>query len=167
MRLAAVIALLGYLAGAGPARAQSCVPIRLLLVEVRDPTGRRIAPATLDSIVATSTTERGLKAVRARVYPSAAALVGDTATLLRLPVPLCYLRLDQLMLHSGRQRMHLKFDLVLDTQYIRPGTSTFLIQAPAFQHATFRLRWDATQRGGQPEAPRFMPDRVWERVPTR
>ncbi len=161
MRLTCIFGIgwLLSLAAAGEARAQSCWPIRVLL-EVRDSAGRRMDPAGLDSATYTvrdrAPRTMGLRGPNVRAGR-------DTTAALEWTGHGCHLRLQRVTLYEGGRVMNLDFDMDIDSAR-RLGPSAFVIRAPALEQATFRLRWDPSERGGSAEDPeRLLGDR-WERV---
>jgi hypothetical protein len=158
MNVRLALALATLLGTAGFARAQSCWPVEVRL-EVRDASGQRIAPASLDSVI--TTPARGDERLRER--SGARPAHRDTSSYLQLSGSGCRLQVDRVSLYDGAHAMHLDFDMVLDSDR-RRGPSSFVIEAPPFRPGTFHLAWDPEETGGAPGAPQRLSDRRWKRV---
>ncbi|HEX8386439.1 MAG TPA: hypothetical protein VF576_09660 [Rubricoccaceae bacterium] len=157
-RLLRLLVLLTLTTVVSDAEAQSCWPVAVL-VEVRDPSGRRVDPASLDSVVTREDgRERALFGRNAR--PPAAL---DTTAYVWQAGAGCRVRVDRMTLYGGGHTMHLDFGMEVDSD-ARRGPSSFAVQTPSLRSETFRLRWDPTEPGGTPDDPTRLTAERWERV---
>lgn len=157
MRLAWIAGLVMTLAATSTAGAQSCWPVAVLL-EVRDSAGRRVDPASMDSVVTDTTAAPAPQRMSAPYTPAPAAR--DSANLLQWSRAGCAIRLRRVSLYSGGRAMHLYFDMYVNSER-RRGPSTFVVQAPPFQPGTFRLRFDPAEQGGPSRSPRRLTADRW------
>ena len=151
------------------ARAQSCWPVAVLL-EVRDADGTRMDPAELDSVATLPADWRpgrdgrvpraGVAPARVRVPYGPAPAHREPAYLLKWSQAGCRLRIDEVTLYRGGEAMRLDFSMVVDSG-LRGDPSTFVIEAPPFQSASFRLRWDPMEPGGRGDAPQRLGAERW------
>jgi hypothetical protein len=157
----AIAGVLLFLAAA-PAAAQSCSRVAVL-VEVRDSAGHHLDPAALDSIITTapgSAPERELFDGR-----SPPPVPGDPRRYLWRSTSGCHLQVHRISFYQGDRRLHLDFDMDVNTSR-RRGPHVFLIQAPPLRSGTFRLRWDPAEPGGRVEEPKRLGSERWVPVPS-
>lgn len=158
--------LAGVVASAGEARGQSCWPAMVGLV-VRDSAGAVIEPAALDSVeYAPLPGPTPDFSVEPRILHPAGSGEGGVAALAWTALGRCRVTIDQVVIRHAGHEMRLRMKVRVDTQK-RSGRSSWVIDLPPLQSATFELEWSGSDGGGgHDSAPAPIPASRWRRLPS-